>query len=75
MDQLPPVPGMRRCLVKAINRKPEGAREAWFHQFAQSSDHSGDHAPDPMPVAIVEYDGGELECVYVNRVQFLDRKA
>lgn len=73
MDQLHPVTGMRRCLVLPLNRKPEGARKAVFHQFAQSSDDHGDHGPAPMPVAIVEYDNGELESVYVNRVQFLDR--
>lgn len=73
MDQLPPVPGMRRCLVLPPNRKPEGAREAWFHQFSLASDDAGEHGPSHFPVAIVEFDDGSLENIYVNRVQFLDR--
>lgn len=72
MNDLPPVPGLRRCQVLPLNRKPEGARPAWFHQFAQSSDDRGDNCPAPMPVAIVEYDDGSLGSIYVERVQFLD---
>lgn len=73
MNDLPPVPGLRRCQVMALNRKPEGTRLAWFHQFAQSSDSQNVDAIDPMPVAIVEYDDGSVGSVYVERVQFLDR--
>lgn len=72
MDRQPPAPGLRRCLVLALNRVPEGARKAWFHQFAQSSDSKIVDAIDPMPVAIVEYDDGAVDSVYVKRVQFLD---
>lgn len=73
MNDLPPVPGLRRCQVLPLNRKPEGARPAWFHQFAQSSDSASADVIDPMPVAIVEYDDGSVDSVYVKRVQFLDR--